>query len=96
MINFLLLVTLDGSFNFERKIEEAGCSIALFNGERKFGNEIMDFIGNYLTGDMFFVEKGSGAFKNSEKIKCRNTKKLRGSVIGIDFDYENPEERNKL
>jgi len=94
---FFIIDPVDGSFNFIRRIGGAGLSIALFEGGRKdLRNVTIGFIGNYITGDIFFATKDSGAFLNYKKIRCTNTTKISDAIVGVDFDYSSPPDRAKL
>jgi len=94
---FFIIDPVDGSFNFLKQIGGAGCSIALFDGKSKdLRNVIYGFVGNYITGEIFFARKDSGVFLNYKKISCSKITDISNSIIGIDFDYINPSDRSHL
>lgn len=75
---------LDGTTNYAHQISLACVSIALeFNGELLFGG-----IYNPLQNELFFAEKGGGAFLNGKRIQISKTKKLQESLLVTGFPYD--------
>jgi myo-inositol-1(or 4)-monophosphatase len=95
--HFFIIDPVDGSYNFLRKIGGAGCSIALLKDSKEdIRNVFIAFVGNYVTGDIFFSQKDCGAYQNSRKIHCSNVTEVFDAVAGIDFDFENPVDRKRI
>jgi myo-inositol-1(or 4)-monophosphatase len=95
--HFFVIDPVDGSFNFIRRIGGVGCSIALFeNFDKDLRNVFFAFVGNYITGEIIFAKKGSGAYKNYKKVHCNNVFSVSEAVAGINFDYDISKDREKI
>ncbi|MCL5986457.1 MAG: hypothetical protein M1371_07805 [Actinobacteria bacterium] len=95
--NFFVIDPVDGSYNFIRKIGGASCSIALFdNYNKNLKNVFFAFVGNYLTGNIFFAERDLGAYENYKRINCNRVYSIYEAVAGINFDFNIPKEREKV
>ncbi|MCL5675894.1 MAG: inositol monophosphatase [Patescibacteria group bacterium] len=74
---------IDGTVNFSHGQPLWGVEIAVFKNN-------MPFIGVvYLPvlNELYFAQKGQGAFLNGEKIGTSRTKKLESSLIGLEVNY---------
>jgi len=76
-----LVDPLDGTTNFARGIPYFGVSVGLVKGDEK----IVAAIINPATGELFYAEKGKGAFRNGKKISVSNVTSLKDSGIGISI-----------
>lgn len=95
--NYFIIDPVDGSFNFLKKIGGAGCSIALLENSKEDLNSVtFGFVGNYITGDIFYASKGLGAFLNNKKIECTGITKISEAIAGVDFDFTISADRCKL
>ncbi|OGR78207.1 MAG: hypothetical protein A3I11_01440 [Elusimicrobia bacterium RIFCSPLOWO2_02_FULL_39_32] len=75
---------LDGTTNYAHQIPLCCVSIALeFNGELMLGG-----IYNPLQNELFFAEKGKGAFLNGKRIQISKTTKLQESLMVTGFPYD--------
>jgi len=75
---------LDGTTNFAHKFPVFAVSIGLQIGsEMKFG-----VVYNPVSNEMFFAEKGKGAFLNEEKISVSATQQISDSLIATGFPYD--------
>ena len=76
-----ILDPIDGTTNFIRGINFCSVSIALWSGnEAKLG-----VIYNPYTKEMFWAEKGKGAYLNENRIYCTDKRKL-NECIGV-YEY---------
>ena len=77
--DFWLIDVVDSPLNFSRANENFGVNISLFEGNiiktNLFYNPVKD--------DVFFYEKGTGAFKNETRIRVSNKKKREESLVSI-------------
>jgi myo-inositol-1(or 4)-monophosphatase len=88
---------VDGSYNFIRGIGGAGCSIALIEGNNMdIRNIQFAFVGNYISGNLLYAQKNCGAYENYERIRTSDVKKVSDAVAGVNFDYGNPGERERI
>lgn len=80
---------LDGTVNFANRLPIFSVSIAL-----AYKNEIITgAVFNPITGELFFSEKGKGAFLNNNEIKVSNCSNINKSFLVTGFPYnvsENP------
>ena len=68
---------IDGTSNFLHGIPHFGISIAL-----KYNSEIISgMVFDPIKNEMFFAEKGSGAFLNNSRIRVSNKKSLKESML---------------
>jgi len=75
---------LDGTTNFVHKFPVFAVSIGLQIGsEIRFGS-----VYNPVSEEMFFAEKGKGAFLNGEKISVSATEQISDSLIATGFPYD--------
>ena len=75
---------LDGTNNFAFKLPFFGCSVALaFEGDLIAG-AVYDVSRN----EMFFAEKGKGAFVNDKAISVDDTEQIEGSLMVTGFYYD--------
>ena len=86
--NRWIIDPIDGTMNFLNGIPQFAISIAY---EEK-GEIICGIIFDPIKDEMFFAEKGNGAFLNNTRIRVTNKKKLRNSILvtgGPKFDSKN-------
>ena len=75
--NRWIIDPIDGTFNFLNGIPQFAISIGYEeNYEIKCG-----IIFNPITNEMFFAEKGSGAFLNNSRIRVSNKKKIEDALL---------------
>ena len=83
--NRWIIDPIDGTMNFLNGIPQFAISIAY---EEK-GEIICGIIFDPIKDEMFFAEKGNGAFLNNTRIRVTNKKKLKESILvtgGPKFD----------
>lgn len=79
---------IDGTTNFAHKLPIFGVSI----GIQKNGENIIGVIYDVMRDALYSTEKGSGAFKNEEKISVSNNSNLEKSVLVTGFAYNREDE----
>ncbi len=72
---------IDGTHNFARSIPIYGNSIALAFKDKV----IMGAISVPSLNNLYFAEKGRGAFKNGKRIRVSKKKELNFYMVGFDF-----------
>lgn len=88
---FLAIVDpLDGSSNFSRGIPFYCASICLIEGGR-LRNAMCALVRNLVNGDVYYAERGGGAFKNGTKLSPSTKKELSDSVAAVDLSKAKPE-----
>jgi myo-inositol-1(or 4)-monophosphatase len=88
--NRWIIDPIDGTMNFLNGIPQFAISIAY---EEK-GEIICGIIFDPIKDEMFFAEKGNGAFLNNTRIRVTNKKKLKESILvtgGPKFDSKKKE-----
>lgn len=92
---------IDGTDNFTHNIPHYCVSIAAFktksskkskNFEYLEGELIVGVIYNPITKELYYAEKGKGAFLNESKIHVSNTSVLEESTISNEFRHDHTEE----
>jgi myo-inositol-1(or 4)-monophosphatase len=81
---------IDGTLNFLNGIPQFAISVAY---EEK-GEVICGIVFDPIKDEMFFAEKGSGAYLNNSRIRVSNKKKLKDSILvtgGPKFSSKNRE-----
>jgi myo-inositol-1(or 4)-monophosphatase len=74
---------LDGTSNYAHGFPWFCVSIGVYlDGKPKFGAVYQPF-----TKELYFAEKGKGAFLNGKRIQVSRTKKLEESLLGTGFYY---------
>ena len=68
---------IDGTSNFLNGIPQFAISI----GYEEMGEIICGIIFDPIKNEMFFAEKGSGAFLNNSRIRVSNKKKMKDSIL---------------
>lgn len=66
---------IDGTYNFARGIPIFSLLLAL----EQEGEIVLGIVHNPATADTFYAERGSGAFRNGERLKVSNVSKLEDS-----------------
>lgn len=74
---------IDGTINYAHKIPICCVSI----GIEKAKEIIYGLIYNPIDGEMFYAEKGNGAFYNNEKISVSKESSLKKSLLVTGFPY---------
>ncbi|MDP7243810.1 MAG: inositol monophosphatase family protein [Flavobacteriales bacterium] len=70
---------IDGTINYASKIPEFAVSIALAKNDEI----LMGVVYNPVTNDMYFAEKGKGAYLNNKKIEVSKKNELRHCLLGF-------------
>jgi myo-inositol-1(or 4)-monophosphatase len=86
--NRWIIDPIDGTFNFLNGIPQFAISI----GYEEKGEIVSGVIFDPIKDEMFFAEKGSGAFLNNSRIRVSNKKNLKDSLLvtgGPKFDSKN-------
>ena len=78
---------LDGTNNFAHRIPHFAVSIAYYrDGIAQFGVVL-----NPMTGDLFYAEKGGGAFHDGNPIRVSTESDLDQAIVGVGFYYDRGE-----
>ncbi len=88
--NRWIIDPIDGTLNFLNGIPQFAISI----GYEEKGEIISGIIFDPIKDEMFFAEKGNGAFLNNSRIRVSNKKKLKDSLLvtgGPKFDNKSKE-----
>ena len=75
--NRWIIDPIDGTLNFLNGIPQFAISI----GYEEKGEIIAGIIFDPIKDEMFFAEKGAGAFLNNSRIRVSNKKKLKNSIL---------------
>lgn len=75
---------LDGTNNFSHSFPFFCVSIALY----KNNNPLLGVVYDPLRDELFYAEKGKGAFLNNKRIKVSNKKTIDDSLLVTGFYYE--------
>jgi len=78
---FFVIDPLDGTTNFAHRLPWFGISIALIEA----GKPILGIIYHPALDELFFAEKGKGAYLNGERIKVSDTKDLQEALLSTGF-----------
>ncbi len=81
---------LDGTVNFKNNMHYSSVSI----GYAEKGEVMLGVVYNPYTKELFFAEKGKGAYGNGEKIHVRSIPKLSDAIVITDNSY-NPDDIKK-
>lgn len=79
---------VDGSTNAIHGIPFSCISIAMASDETMDCLEL-GIVFDLNTGDVYWAEKGHGAYFNQTRISCSTIKQINHALIGIDFDHRN-------
>jgi myo-inositol-1(or 4)-monophosphatase len=82
---------IDGTINFAHSIPLCCVSI----GVEKDNEIVMGVVYNPLSGELFFSEKGNGAFLNDRPIQVSNEKNILKSLLVTGFPYNTSKNPNK-
>jgi myo-inositol-1(or 4)-monophosphatase len=74
---------LDGTTNYAHGFPWFCVSIGLYDS----GNAVAGVVYNPVSKEMFFAEKGKGAFLNGKRIRVSKTKNLKDALLGTGFYY---------
>ena len=81
---------LDGTTNYAHNFPFFCVAIALeIDGEIRLG-----VVYNPILNELFFAEKGKGAYLNNKKIKVSEIKKITNSLLATGFPYDIKESKN--
>jgi myo-inositol-1(or 4)-monophosphatase len=80
-----LIDPLDGTANYVHGIPVFSISIAL----EKNGEILLGVIYDPVLDEMFYAEKGKGAYLNDRRLICAQKVNLRDSIISTGFPYKN-------
>ncbi len=83
---------LDGTTNFLRKIPFFSISIALAKADKI----ILGCVYNPINNELFFAEKGTGAYLNNRKITVSSNNILSKSIVSQSFDYATEERKDNF
>ncbi len=70
---------LDGTYNFLHSVPHFAISVGLLKGQDPIAGMIYDPLKN----ELFWAEKGVGAFMNGHKLRVSNRKRLSDAMIGV-------------
>ena len=76
---------LDGTTNFMHGFPHFCISIALEHS----GNIVAALVYDPIKDDLFYAEKGRGAFNNEQRLRVSGRSKLDQALIGIGFPHKN-------
>lgn len=85
-----VLDPIDGTVNFSRGLPLWGVSLALFDDK----SPIVGTIYFPVFDELYFAQKGKGAFHGKKKIRVSSSNKLPRSLVIVEFGY--PKNRRKL
>ena len=68
---------IDGTFNFLNGIPQFAISV----GYEEKGEVVCGVVFDPIKNELFFAEKGSGAFLNNSRLRVSNKKKLKDSIL---------------
>ena len=87
---FLAIVDpVDGSSNFSRGIPFYCTSICLVEGAR-LRDARFALVRNLVSGDVYYAEKGKGAFKNGRRLQPSTKTELAESIAAVDVSKAKP------
>jgi myo-inositol-1(or 4)-monophosphatase len=73
---------IDGTSNFVNGVPFFAVSVALMRG----GRSVLGAVFDPVADEMFYAERGRGAFLNGERLPLRpGRSRMRGAIAGIDF-----------
>lgn len=78
---------IDGTVNYAQGIPICGVSIGLM----KDGEMLMGAVYNPMMNELFFAEKGKGAYLNEERIQVSEGREFERSCLVTGFPYRHPE-----
>ncbi len=80
---------VDGSSNFSRGIPFYCTSICLVEGAGLRGAKFA-LVRNLVSGDVYYAEKGKGAFKNGRRLRPSTKTELSESIAAVDVSKAKP------
>lgn len=83
---------LDGTTNFSRNLPFFTISIALAKNDRV----ILGIVYQPINDELFYAEKGKGAFLNAKRIIVSENHSLSKSIVSQSFDYSNKKRRDNI
>ncbi len=82
---FLVVDPIDGTTNAIRGIPVFSTSIALSEG-KYFEDICLGLVMNLATGDVFYAEKGCGAYLNERSIRPSSIRRLTDALVELDLN----------
>lgn len=82
---------VDGTTNYARGVPFFNCSIGVANGDEV----LLGVVASPLTGELFFAERGKGAFLNGKKIRVSEAKSISKAFVSY-CDGHTLEEKRKM
>lgn len=88
---------IDGTTNFTKGLPQFAISIGIFKNSHAESSKNFDYLEGELVvgvvyapalGEMFYAEKGGGAFLNGKKIKVSDTTAVIDSLMATGFSYK--------
>lgn len=85
--SYWILDPIDGTTNFMHRMSICGVSLALYQN----GEVVMGVVYAPYLNELFWAQKGSGAYLNGEKIYCSKNKTLGQSLCAFEYNayYKN-------
>ncbi|GAB5465992.1 MAG: inositol monophosphatase family protein [Candidatus Kapaibacteriales bacterium] len=90
--NLWIIDPIDGTVNFSKGIPVFCVSLAYM----KMGEIILGCIFNPITNELFFAEKGEGAFLNGKEIKVSDKEVFSNSLLATGFPYKSEDGYQKI
>lgn len=87
-----ILDPLDGTRNFASGIPYFSVTVALARGEEV----LLGIVHDPVRDELFWAEKGKGAFLNGSPIKVSQKETVQSSVLGFDMGYNDEKARQAL
>ncbi|MEM2422776.1 MAG: inositol monophosphatase family protein, partial [Candidatus Bathyarchaeia archaeon] len=92
---FIILDPIDGTINALRGVNFYCCSLAV--SKNLFLNGVYTgLVMNLVNGDIYYAEKGKGAYLNNNKIHTSNVTNLNEALVGLDLCFTNSETIMKI
>ncbi len=89
---YWLVDPLDGTTNYAHRFPWFAPSIALMEDREP----VLGVIYHVMLDELFWAEKGSGAYLNNQKIKVSEVKELKDAVLATGFPYGVHEQPDKV
>jgi myo-inositol-1(or 4)-monophosphatase len=84
---------IDGTYNYKRDMRESAISIGLVEN----GESIMGVVYDPYKDELFYAEKGKGAFRNGERTSVNlDYNGLNGASVGTSNSYDRAGQRRNL
>ncbi|HSB81233.1 MAG TPA: inositol monophosphatase family protein [Candidatus Methylomirabilis sp.] len=85
----LIVDPVDGSENFARGNDVSSVSLALLPGEGtpRPQDVTQALVGAIFSGTVYEGEKGGGAWRNGQPVRCSTVSRLSEALVSIDFNF---------